>query len=75
MQPYNAGADADIYKRDPKARPPTSLAGRGGRCKQHLGEGGEDHPEDHHPRPHHHFTIISGIKDQLTILTLIKQPP
>ena len=51
MQPYNAGADADINQGDPKAGPTTALARRWGGGEQHL-EGrdhvGEDHVgEDH----------------------------
>ena len=46
MQPYNAGADADINQGDPKAGPTTALARRWGGGEQHLG--GRDHVgEDH----------------------------
>ena len=51
MQPYNAGAHADINQGDPKAGPTTALARRWGGGEQHLeGRGhvvedyvGEDH--------------------------------
>ena len=46
MQPYNAGADADINQRDPEAGPTAALARRWGGGEQHLG--GRDHVgEDH----------------------------
>ena len=46
MQPYNAGADADINQGDPKAGPTAALARRWGGGEQHLGgrgHVGEDH--------------------------------
>ena len=48
MQPYNAGADADINQGDPKAGPTAALARRWGGGEQHLsrrGYVGEDHVE------------------------------
>ena len=48
MQPYNAGADADINQGDPKAGPTAALARRWGGGEQHLegrGHVGEDHVE------------------------------
>ena len=56
MQPYNAGADADINQGDPKAGPTAALARRWGGGEQHLegedhveerGHVGEDHVEGH----------------------------
>ena len=56
MQPYNAGADADINQGDPKAGPTAALARRWGGGEQHL-EGrdhvGEDHVGEDHVGENH----------------------
>ena len=38
IRPDNTSTGPNVNEGNPKARPSTTLAGRGGRCKQHLGE-------------------------------------